>query len=317
MTIHKVRYEGGDQTLRFVPLDDDARAVYVSSGATYSIEDLREGDTSSGRTIASGNVTYGGLSSAIASAAGPAQNDDRQIEVADVTSFVVGAKYQINGLGGSEVFVLEHKDSTNNYLYTRSPLRGDYAVTTSAVRSIELECTFPTAEASNESAFDDKGGPYVVKWTYTANGKTYTVSEVIFVVRYDYTPIIDETMVLAAWPGIALRTGRAFNVQEALHVATQDFFADLEAAGKDPAYFKTSRAGQIAVRDKAVEYLLRWQQTENDAEAADKFEEKYQSRINDILNGVPPKDTVEIHPTDDDAQAGSTNMQSFSLMKRS
>ena len=317
MKVHRLIYNGGAQNLTTIPVDKVTGVPLYVTSATYEILDLREGDGSSNRTVASGSVTFGGIDDTLSAAAGPAENNDKLVTVSDVSSYVEGTTYLLQGLQHTELFVAHEIDTTNNLIYARTPLRYDHAVTTTAVRSVEMTVSFPAAEINDESeTIDDKGGPYAVVWDFAAGGREYNNVEPIFIVRYDDAPFITEPEVLLAYPGLASRA-RDPGVADAIKVATDDFLADIEAAGKDPAYFKTSRSGKIAVRNKAIEYLLRWQQTDDDDANADRWEARYKELMAGLLTGVPDHGTIEIHPVDDEAPAGSSQEQVFDMIRRS
>ena len=70
-------------------------------------------------------------------------------------------------------------------------------------------------------------------------------------------------------------------------------------------------------RNKAIEYLLRWQQTDDDDANADRWEARYKELMAGLLTGVPDHGTIEIHPVDDEAPAGSSQEQVFDMIRRS
>lgn len=316
MRVHKVLYGAGDQVIATVPHDHAHRPVRVTSG-TYTIEDLRYSEGSTDRDVASGSFTHDNISIAITSAAGPSQSNDRLIQLGSSTGLVEGTVYLLSGLSGQEVVFAEKVDTTNHRVYTRNPIAGEYSATTSSISSVEIKCTFPDAETSDDQSIDDLGGPYVVTWTFTANSQKYIVAEQIFLERYNDIPFVTSHDIMQAYPALRLRIRNIASVDDAISVAIDEFLADVEAAGRNPSYFRASRAGKMAVRNKAIEYLLRWQQTENDDANADKWEKKYQDLVGTILTGKPPVSTVTINPVNNDAPAGDDRSYGQTVVRRS
>lgn len=314
MRPHKVIYNAGDQQLKTVPVDHLGRPIYVTSG-TYAIEDLRVGkDSASNRMIASGDITFGGIDHALTVAAGPSENDDTMVTVADVAPYKEGETYLLDGPDKAELFVLDRKDSANNRLYATQPLRNNYASTTTKVRSVVLECTFPGAEAADESNLLD-GGPYTVTWRFESGDRYYSVTEPIFISRYTEAPFVAETDVIAASPTLARRS-RDW-LKEALARALEDYVLELEMHGRDPSAFHSKASAKNAVVKRACSYLHRWQNTETDLAHAEFYDGEWRRIMGSLLTGVPPHGTVTIDPYRNSAPAGSDKLAKESLFRRS
>lgn len=295
---HEITYGGGDQFVYHVPRDRSARAYFVAS-ATYQIVDLSRSEDDADRVVqASGGATVDSTSTTTDAAAGPGQSDNRQIPVTSEAGFAVGHVYQITQDGRSETFLADYVAS--GVVRSSYPLRNDYT-TGATVRGLELRGTFPTAEASDEDDMESGGGPYAVIWEYTIDGREHTVLEDAWVVRYSVVPMITETDVLRAWPlANELMRSRA-TVVDAIAVATEDFLARLEASGRKPELFRHSVVGKVAVRDKALAFLKRWQNADDDAT---RYEESYNRIMNDLTTGQYPERTVEVSQSTNTADKG-------------
>jgi len=319
MRSHIVLFAGGDQTLRFVPVDRHGDPNRIT-GATYGIVDLRRGTTDSDRTIVAAGTAagLGAASTTLSAAAGPSQAYPDRLAVGSVASFVAGRTFIVEDADGErETFVLDRIDSSNLYLFARYPLRRDYA-SGATVRAVELEATFPEAEAADESdTVDSGGGPYQLTWSYSVGGEDYLVPEVVWVSRYTSQPLVTEQEVLLAHPPMASRIRGRFGVGDAIAVATQDFTADLEAAGVDVTYLRTTHSGLRACRAKALEYLFRWLGSEQDLTEADRWEKRYEATLANLTTGKSPQGTAKVSPSDDTAQAGTDAGYGMPIVVRS
>lgn len=312
----RVLYNQGAQTIYFAPRDEHGRPS-VATSPTYSIIDLRSPDGASDRTVqASASATVGSETETLTAAAGPSQADPTLITVTDASDFTEGREYLIHEEGQRESFVALRVDSTNNKIYSATDLRNSYT-TAATVQAFELQGTFPGAEANDEDEVEDGGGPYQVNWVYTVNGVKYLTPEIVYITRYSVAPLITEADVLTADPTMARRSAGIVPIHFAIKAATEDFVGAVEAGGRDPAYFRTSNAGKLAVRLKTLEYLHRWMGREQDHANADRFEDRYQAHMANLLAGRPPVGTVEVNPAHDDAPSGSSMDYGQPLIQRS
>lgn len=314
MQVHKVIHGEGAQTLTLIPHDADGRPIHVTVG-TFEIVDLIESETSPVRVLADGNITHDAIEIAIDTSAGPSEPNKSYFELEDGDTLEVGETYLL----GDELIVVERIDEEvaldTDAVYTRTAIRNDHEDGT-FLRSCRIKCQFPALVADED--YDKKlGGPFMVIWRFESGGVKYCVGEQIFIDRFSERPMVAATDVLQAYPSLATRVRDVAKVEDAISVATDDFLAEVEAAGRSPSSFKTSRAGKMAIRNKAIEYLLRWQQTEQDTENAGVWEEKYRSLMSSLLNGVPPNSTVSVAPRTNTSPRGSDAMQGHGFIRRS
>ncbi len=113
----------------------------------------------------------------VTDAAVDVQADPKSIPVADVTGFVAGRRYQIIGGGYSETFELEAVDAAG-VLYTRHPLRNDYA--TGAVIAGKLRAAIAVSDSwvADRANLSTNGNPnprYRVRWNVGLTEPTETV----------------------------------------------------------------------------------------------------------------------------------------------
>lgn len=315
MTIfpQRVLYGQGAQTLYFVPRDEYGRPSEATTPFA-TIVDLRKAEGASDRTVeARAAITVSSASEALTAAAGPSQADARLLTVADTSGFTEGRSYLLKKTDGQrEQVTIERIDSATAF-HAQEPLEQDFAISDTLV-GFELHVDFPSSEASDEGDFDDQGGPYQVLWEYTVNGQKYLVPEVIWLVRYSVVPLISVADVKGAFPTLASRINDRFGLERAVVMASQDYAGDLQAAGKSEVYLRAPLAGRKAQRCKAIEWALRWI---GDHEDADRWEDRYDKLMGDLLTGRAPVGTVEVDPVNDDAPAGSSKGYGQHLFRRS
>lgn len=317
--MHKVIYGKGAQPLRFVPRDADGRAWRIAS-ATYKIVDLREPEESDEReVVASTATTLGSESTTTDTACGPAQVDPTELSVVDASGFAtteIGRKFIVSEDGRVELFTLDQIDSSNDLLYATAPLRRDFS-SGASVLAVEHEGTFPLAEANDEDNVEDGGGPYLIIWDYTIDGRPYSPAEEVWVVRYSALPLVDEADIIRADPRLATRARGEYDLASAAGLANEDFEADVRAAGRDPSYFLSNVTAKVACRERACFHAYRWFNTETDDDRADRHDQRYQKLMNDLLEGLPPEGSVDINPVTDTAPSGSSEAAGERFIRRS
>jgi hypothetical protein len=297
-----VIFNEGAQSLRHVPQDRLGRTTRVASAA-YTIVDLRYGEESSEREVASGSATIGSVDTVLTAAAGPAQTDPKRIAVTSSVGILPGRRYVIEGTdGATEPFVALRVET--NTVYAMHELERDYAATAS-VLDVEIAADFPADEAADENVGLRNGaGPYQVTWEYTIAERLYLVPEIVWMTRTSVQPFITEVDVLRAYPTLVSRLHERATVLDAIRVAHEDYCVFLRAAGKHPADYRASDIARVAVRCRALEHALRWCQTDRDDLAADRFAEQWLQLMNSLTVGQPKTDTVTVDRDTNTAEAG-------------
>jgi hypothetical protein len=289
---HTVLYNGGAQTLRHVPMSPRGIPTRVSS-ATYVIVDSRQAT----EVIESTAATLAATTTTLSGPAGPGVSAyPKQIPVANSAGFVEGRTYLLAKADGKRQAIVVERVASG-MLHASKPLQGAYA-SGDTVSAIELEATFP----SDEAASGPEAGPYQILWTYTLDGRDWLVPEVVQVSRYSIAPWITPDEVLRAYPALATRTGAS--LPDAISVASEDMEAALRAGGKDPAYYRGTIEARVALRWRTLEYCHRWMASDEDKELAVTFASRWDTLIHNMLNGQPPRGTVEIDPASDVAKTG-------------
>jgi hypothetical protein len=296
----RVNYNQGDQRISVVPIHPDTGApVVVDSGSdvTVQIVDLREHDEATAHTVlATTTVAQDSFSATLTATAGYSQSDPQLIS-ASAGAAVVGRAYLLQDSSGKQEIV---KLSSIGATSAQSvlPIRGIFPQG-STLTGVELSATFPSAEANDEDSVEDRGGPYLVTWTYVVGGRTIVLPTTLYVDRYSIAPPIDETFVLMAQPDMANR-GRS-QVSSAILVAWQDFLASAQSAGRDPSMLPPGHVVKVAVRKMALAYLNRWASGgEADLAYADTLENQARGMFGDILVGRAPHGQVELTRDDVD-----------------
>lgn len=302
--IHRVRYSGGNQTLYHVPRDRHGRAR-IPASANYLIVRLWKHEDDAEREVqASAAATIDSASTTLSASAGPSQANPRLLAVASSVGFTPGRHYLLSQGELSEVVVCEAVDTSQ--VLVRHELRYDY--TTSAdLDGVEITGTFPSAAAADEEDMEAGGGPYGLIWEYTLATIPYYPLEEVWVTRYTASPLITTADLLRKWPMANRMANERWNLEDAIAAASVDFMADLEASGRDPHYLKHAPTTMACVADKALEYLRRWEQTDEGTIHADMLRQDYDRRIRDLTTGGTPERTAEVR------QSTGTSVQGGSL----
>ena len=282
----------GAFTLRHIPIDHTGRPRIVSS-ATFAIDDLRYSEDSPDRAIDSGAATIGTVNTAITVAAGPLASDADLLVVTANTNIAVGRPYLIVATSGDQEMTSVRAIDTLN-VYTHHDIRSDYAVG-ALLRSVEITATFPLAEANDDVQIEAAPHPYQVTWTYTIDSDVYVAPVLHWLARTTDAPIVSELDVLRAMPTIGARLRGRASIADAIAVATEDYRADILSSGRFPNDFRGSSIASVAIRDRALEYALRWcGPAQHDVAEADKFRAHYQYLITQLLSGVPRPGVVTV-----------------------
>lgn len=313
---NRVLFEGGNHTLVHVP-HVNGRPERLTSGVTYSIVDLQEGDEAADRVVASGTATFGSIDATLDASAGPSQTDNKLISVDDASSIERSHLYILRKADGlRELVEAERVDTTGDNVYAVTDLRHDYA-SGDSLQSIEVSATFPSAEAADEQELFSGAGPYQITWSYTVDGVVFAQPWVFWLTRYTVQPFITERDVTRRNPTIVARSRDRVPMGDAIVAAHDDYLARLEAAGIDPAYHRVGVSAKVAVATRALSYLHRWQTTEDDDEAADRLDEHYQTLMRDLLTGRPDRGVVMVDKDSDTARSGPSRAYGHQFIRRS
>lgn len=293
----------GAQTLRFVPVDKQGRPARVTS-ATYSIVDVRKSEDATDRTVATGTAVLQAVTTTLSAAAGAGTADTKRLQVASASGFTVGRAYLLANLSGRHRNVVVVAGVTGSDIYTIHSVGGVYA-SADTLQSIELEATFPLAEANDPEAIDE-GRRYQVTWSYTLEGESYLTPQLVQLLRYSGEAWITEADVLRVYPPIADRARNRFSITDAITVATEDLAVELESSGQVPEQYRTSRTGLNAIRFRAVAYLLRWTKDEGDLALAMEFDTRWERLVRTLI-GPNPGRAVKLHQGSDAATDPAIN----------
>lgn len=311
MTQHRVIYNEGAQTLRHVPVDRRGRVRAVAS-ATYTLVDLRETESASERELAAGSATVGAVNTLLTAAVGAGTADPTLIPVTSATGITAGRTYALASVTGRvESFLVERVSGTN--VYAAHEIVGDYTTADSVV-SVEISASFPSPQAADESSLWDGGGPYQVTWEYTIDDSLYLVPEIIWLTRYSVQPFVTPADVLIAYPPLGTRARRRATIDDAIAAATQDYVAECESASKDPTLYRATNLAKVAVRERAIAYVLAWC---GDAEEAQKHEDAWSRFVNQMLVGGPKVGAVTVSKVDNTALPGGDRRQQSRFVRRS
>lgn len=285
---HRVLLGQGDQTIRYVPIDALGRPTRVAS-ATYTIVDLTEGSTSSNRTVvASTAATVDAVSTILTAAAGRTASNSRLLSIDSTSGILSGHSYLLataDGDGHRELVTAERV--ATGAVHALREVQGIYA-TSDTLQGIELSATFPAAVADDEDLAIRDRRDYQIVWSFEINSRAYLVPERITVERYSVVPWIGPEDVLRGHPMLKSRL-RPGSEHDALAVATEEIEGELEASGINPAYYRPSTVGRIAVRYLALDYLFRQVGGgEADQTLAETYRARFKTQILQLIANAPP-----------------------------
>lgn len=291
----RVIYNQGDQRISVVPIHPSTgQPVIVDSGSsiTVAIVDLRESDTSDDHVVlAATAAAQDSFSAALTGSAGYSQPDPHALPV-DASGAALGRTYLLESSDGRREALQLRALGGSSSASTLYPLRENYAAA-DTLRGVELFSTFPSAEANDEDSVEDRGGPYLVTWTYVVDGQTIVLPSELWIDRHSIAPTIDDAWVLRGNPDMAHR-GRD-HVPSAILAAWDDWLAAVQSHGEDPSRLLPSHVAKVGLRKLALAYLHRWASggAEEDARA-DELEKAARDMFANELVGQGPKGQVKL-----------------------
>lgn len=299
---HTVIYNQGAQALKTIPFKD-GRPVVVAS-ATYKIVDLRKADEDSDRDVVASTAaivdSYSGTTQATA---GPGASDMRRIDVDDVTGLAVGERLLLTGGGAQELVEVRALNASSNYVYTTADISETYA-SGATLSGIEVSGTFPSAEAADEEALEEGGGPYAIEWTFT--GAPSPVRELVWLRRHARTPTITVDDLDTLDPQLVRTTSNLFEVDKIIEQAERDFNAELLARDIQPERFYGTELARNCVAYRAA-YLGRLHMgRQSDDPMLEHYHGRWMGLINTLTHGKPGKGVAETS-VDDSSGAGETD----------
>lgn len=298
----RVIYNQGSQRISIVPIGQDGAPVVVDSGTDVLVRivDLREHDESTEHEVlASTVVSQDTLSISLTGAAGFSQADPHRVP-ANASTAVVGRTYLLQAADGRRETVQLSAINGTTSAVSLWPLRGNYA-TSDTLRGVELVASFPSLEANDEDSVEDRGGPYLVTWTYVVGGQTIVYPTELWVDRYSIAPPISDSDVLLAQPDLADRVRGRAQISSAIAAAWRDWLAEVQMHGFDPSLFPPGHAVKVAVRNLALSYLTRWVSGgDADETRAAALEDRARNMFGSILIGRTPSGQVQLTRDDVD-----------------
>lgn len=307
---HYVTHDGTSQTLYHVPTDYQVKASVASGTPSYTIVDLRLHEDDAERAIVASTITaVDTATEALTAAAGPAQSNPQRITVADTSGFVEGHSYLLSEGGQTELVKVRSIDSSNGYIYTETDIRRPWTTSANLV-GVEISAAFPDAEAADDDAIEEGGGPYGIVWTYVIDGRTYTTIDDLYIRRWRAAPLCTVEDIIGAFPRLASRLRSDPDLAEkAALFASRQVQVDIDLAGHKPEHL-TAEALSLAAAMWGVVTVIEWTQpdgSEADTLLLERFDQRAQSILRSALNGRPPTRTTHIRDIDASAEPGGTS----------
>lgn len=282
MKDQQVKYGRGAQTLRFVPIDRAGRPVRVTS-ATFVIVDVDESEDSTDREIASGSASLAAVNTTLAASGGAGEPDPRALVLTSGTGVTEGRQYLLSTAIGRSLVTVDAVSSASVQVKNTPSVAFPSG---SAFQAIELEAEFPAGEANDSDAIEE-GRRYQIVWTFTLQGEEWRTGQMIYLVRYSGEAWITEEDVIRAYPTLPDRIRGKCRISDAICVATEDLIAELESADQRAESYRTSTPGAVAIRNRAIEYCLRWCNTDPDTANADLYMARYERLVQNFITGTP------------------------------
>lgn len=293
MSEPRVKYGQGDQTIRFTPVDPMGRPARVTS-ATYTIVDIREPEDGDDRVIATGSAVLPAVDTTLTVAGGAGSSNARSFTLASAALVAEGRAYLLSS-NGTRSLVLATGVAGSVVSVKSTP--GAAFPIGATFQSIELEATFPAVEANDSRAIEEQRR-YQITWSYELQGERYLTAQIVWLVRYSGEAWITEIDAIAAYPMLPDRIRGKATVPDCIVAATRDFISELEGAGVQAEYYRTSTPGQLAMANRAVEYGLRWAGSESDQNLAELYMTRYEKGIANLIAGGQNK-AVKLSSVDD------------------
>lgn len=300
-----ILYGQGAQTIRTVPID--ASGFPRVATATYSIVDLREGESVTRRTVvASTSATASTVSTTIAAAAGPSTANPRALTLTSATGVRVGGVYLLRDTSGAVEEAVTIASLVSTAAETTRPISRAFA-SGAAFVGLELSGTFPSDVAGDESRLENGGGPFQVTWIYTIGSQLYVAPRELWLTRYGVAPWVRPDEVFRHLPGHSAVVGDSISPEQAIHAATDDFVEHMQSTGswrRDPAYFRGNISADLYVRKRAIVYMLRGSRSDAALQLATEYASEALQHANNLTEGRPGSRAVAIEPVTDTATAG-------------
>ena len=199
---------------------------------------------------------------------------------------------------------MDRVDDSAADIYTRHPIRGVYAATTSTRKGIEVLCDFPSAEANDEDAVEEGGGPYALDLVFVGTTKTRK-REIVMLVRHEAAEYADATDIRTLDQTVDTGAGE-IDLWRCLQQAHRDFETDLRRNGIDPYYYRGGPLARDAVTHRSALHARRQIRTESDERWADYYAERYESILDAVILGESKPGVHKPSRLEDQADAGKS-----------
>jgi hypothetical protein len=310
-----ILYGQGAQTIRWVPVDELGHPRALSS-ATYAIVDLREGESTSSRSVvASTAATAPTVSTTTTAAAGPSTANPRAVALTSATGVRVGGVYLLRDTTGAVEESCTVLRLVSAAVELTRPLTRAFA-TGAAFVGLELSGTFPADVANDEARLDGGGGPFQVTWSYTIGSVLYVAPRELWITRYGVAPWVRPDQVFRFFPGLAGYVGQQIDPHEAIAAATDEYAELLQASGRDPAYTRGHPSATLYVCKRAIVHLCRGSRAADLQAAKDDFVAEATMHAGNLLGGRTPVRTAVVSPDTDTDTPGGTKSAPGDLFAR-
>ena len=285
MSVHRLTYGAGDQSVRSVPLRSDGRAVVVPS-ASYAIVDTRRPATDASHELATGSATIDPVATTITAAAGKNTPDPWALTVASAVGIVAGRRYLLTSGGRAELVCVAGVSGTTLRLASQLPVSFSSGATFSGV---ELAATVPAAVTGEDDYLD--GNALAVRWEPSGLAPYF---DSVFVERVSPAPLVSPEEVLRLDPTLANFAGEAMSAADATRLALDDFSVDMLTAGVDDDQILAGPIGRSAIIYRAAWHLIKHSTEASAVQRAGLYHARYVELRVSLLQGFDKQKSARL-----------------------
>ncbi len=299
MTLHRVYFGKGDQTLTTIPHLRGA-PVRVASG-TFQIVDTRYGiDSAEHVVVAAGtSATIDAVSTTLTAKAGRNATDHRALTLTSTAGLVIGRMYLLEGTAGQAELVRIAATPSGTVARAAQEIRGDYS-TGSTLRGVEVAATFPAGPAADDDNLD--ADAFLVIWAFAG---LPPLREMIHVERGEEAQLATLDDLRELDPHLARHGGDLIDPAAALARAHKDLRTDLQLAGVSESDLLTGSIGRDAVTYRAAFLCVQHGDDAVSERKAASYGERYQELRAAIVIGAKKPEVVALDKDNQNATASN------------
>lgn len=293
---HLVLIDGGDQSLYFTP------AKRVDS-ASYEIQDPYYSSGTTNYVIDSGSATIDSYDQLITQESGESTANPDRLYVGSTANITSSFRYAAvhSEHSGTETFSVE-RVKEDSYIIAEAPLLDNYPAN-SRVMGIQMAATFPGNRTGADENWVIGNRPLRIVWSYTLDGVSKKVSELIRVVHEnesDQDVDAIKLMLEDFWSDRTSRFDDSTSLVNAIKTAKRQVNAMLLSKGIEPQTF----LGGLQLRNCIFWKTLYMVALKGDMPSStmpmdlylEELRGNFESAFTDLTVGLPGKEVLQLDP---------------------